>query len=68
MNPAKLTFKPLTALPYSNVYILNITLVYGYVNNDISGWKACADSYISQGKKFYMLEQIYNRCKLTRLF
>jgi hypothetical protein len=54
---AKLSFKPLSELPHTGIYIVGSYLVIGYVRNDINGWKAWADAHISKGNRFYLLEQ-----------
>jgi hypothetical protein len=46
------TFKNLS---HEDVYILDQSLVLGYVNNDIIGWKEWVDDHLHLGKRFFIL-------------
>jgi len=51
------TFKNLS---HEDVYILDQSLVLGYVNNDIIGWKVWVDEHLCLGKRFYILPSAGN--------
>jgi hypothetical protein len=44
-------------MSHDDVYILDSSLVIGYLKNDIPGWKAWADEHIKMGKKFHLVGQ-----------
>lgn len=46
------TFKNLS---HEDVYILDQSLVLGYINNDIVGWKSWVDDHLKLDKRFFIL-------------
>ena len=56
-NRSDLDYKPLKILPHTDIYIVDSSLVSGYMKNEIPGWKAWADAHISLGNEFLLLEQ-----------
>ncbi|XXQ39115.1 PIN domain-containing protein [Plasmodiophora brassicae] len=50
-------WRPLGTMPHDDVYLLDSSLVLGYCNDEIPGWKAFVNDHVQMGKRFYLLPQ-----------